>query len=254
MERIHLLFIQAFAGFLICASGSPLICATTPFVVVVDAGHGGRDPGSISSLQSRRFEKTVTLAIARATYKKLYKNRSIRIVLTRSDDRFLSLVQRRQVAERERADLFISIHADSATDHQARGASVYTLTEDGRAIVVSRMATATSLNGQKLTGIDHDTAAVLVDLQQRSAMNKSALFTARLANALSHVVIVRKHFHNLSQFAVLKARGIPAILIETGYVTNRDDTKILFSSSGQKRIANAIARTILETVHNTEPM
>ena len=102
-----------------------------PYVVVIDPGHGGHDPGAISSFGGGT-EKSVTLSIAHAVRDRLSNKRGLRIILTRSDDRFVTLVGRRDVAEASHANLFLSIHADSAPDSSARGASIYTLREDGR--------------------------------------------------------------------------------------------------------------------------
>jgi len=227
----------------------PAAASPQAFVVVIDAGHGGHDPGSLSPWGQGDSEKTVTLAIAKAIRAALVSRQGIAVVLTRSDDRFLRLSQRRRIAEGRHADLFVSIHVDSAPNSSARGASVYTLTEDGRGLVVGRMAGA-GFGESFLAGLDPDTSEVLGDIRERSAMNLAARFAARLGASLAPAVQVRPAFQHVAAFAVLKARGIPAALIETGYVTNRGDAGVLFSHVGQQRIARAIARAIVQTAED----
>ena len=221
--------------------------AESPFVVVVDAGHGGHDPGTLSPWGDGQSEKTVTLEIAMNVQAALSGRRGIDVVLTRHNDRFLTLLERRKIAETRRADLFVSIHADSAPSPLARGASVYTLTEDGRVLVVSRMRDGVDFRDTSLGGQDRDVTTILGDLKQRSAMNTSARFAARVALTLAPAVVMRPTFRHVARFAVLKARGIPAVLIETGYLTNHDDARFLFSSFGQRAVSDAIVRAILET-------
>lgn len=222
-----------------------------PYVVVIDPGHGGADPGAISPI-GHGMEKSVTLSIARAVRDRLHNKHGLRVVLTRSDDRFVTLVGRRAVAEANHANLFLSIHADSAPDPSARGASIYTLREDGRPVVVRRIAKTSSYDGVAGPSLDPDVASILGDLRQRDAMNDSATFAVSLAADLAPVIAMRSQPRLSAHFAVLKAEGIPAILLETGYVTNREDVDVLFSKGGQKRIAGAIARAIEQTADDTD--
>jgi len=217
-----------------------------PYVVVIDPGHGGHDPGAISPVGGGA-EKSVTLSIARAVRDRLGNKRGLRIILTRSNDRFVTLVGRRAVAEASHADLFLSIHADSAPDPSARGASIYTLREDGRPVVVRRIAATSSYDGVSGKSLDPDVASILGDLKQRDAMNDSAGFAISLAADLAPVIAMRSQPRLSAHFAVLKAEGIPAVLLETGYVTNREDVDVLFSDHGQKRVAKAIAKAIEQT-------
>ncbi len=222
-----------------------------PYVVVIDPGHGGHDPGAISPVGGGA-EKSVTLSIARAVRDRLSNKRGIRIILTRSDDRFVTLVGRRAVAEASHANLFLSIHADSAPDPSARGASIYTLREDGRPVVVRRIAATSSYDGVSGRSLDPDVASILGDLKQRDAMNDSAGFAVSLAADLAPVIAMRSQPRLSAHFAVLKAEGIPAVLLETGYVTNREDVDVLFSGRGQKRVAKAIAKAIEQTADEAD--
>ena len=155
------------------------------------------------------MEKSVTLSVARAVRDRLRNKHGLRVVLTRSDDRFVTLVGRRAVAEANHADLFLSIHADSAPDPSARGASIYTLREDGRPVVVSRIARTSSYDGVAGRLLDPDVASILGDLRQRDAMNDSAGFAVRLAADLAPVIAMRSQPRLSAHFAVLKAEGIP---------------------------------------------
>ena len=217
--------------------------ADRPYVVVIDAGHGGHDPGALSTFVPHGQEKAVTLAIALAVRDRLRKKRNVRVVLTRSSDRFLTLVERRNIGEANRADLFLSIHADSAPDPSAGGASIYTLREDGRLVVVGRMAASDHAR----QALDLDTVSVLDDLRQRGAMNDSAGFATKLAVDLADVTAMRSQPRLSAHFAVLKAEGVPAVLLETGYVTNEHDAALLFSNAGREGVANTIAKAIEET-------
>ena len=216
---------------------------TRPYVVVIDPGHGGRDPGAIGS-SGTETEKSITLAISLAIRDQLKGNRDVKVVLTRSSDQYVTLVARRNVAEANHADLFLSIHADSSSDASVRGASIYTLREDGRAVVVNRIAATNNADGIGELMLDPDVALVFGDLQERAAMNDSADFAFKLSTALKSVISMRNQPRLSAHFAVLKARGVPAVLLETGYITDASDVTVLASRSGQKRIAAAIANSI----------
>jgi N-acetylmuramoyl-L-alanine amidase len=230
-------------GIVLLGAATAASAAKRPYVVVIDAGHGGHDPGALSTVVPHGQEKAVTLALALAVRDRLRKKHDVHVILTRSNDRFVTLVARRNVGEANHADLFLSIHADSAADRAAGGASIYTLREDGRLVVVGRM-TASDRAGKTL---DLDTVTVLDDLRQRGAMNDSAGFAATLAVDLSKVTAMRSQPRLSAHFAVLKAGGVPAVLLETGYVTNPHDAALLFSNVGRKRIAKAIAHAIEKT-------
>jgi len=217
-------------------------------LVVIDAGHGGHDPGAPSVLQDGRSEKDVTLAIARALRDELLASGRVRVAMTRDDDRFLVLGQRREVARRLKADLFISIHADSAINGDARGASVYTLSEVASDKVAAQLAIKENrsdiLNGVDLGGETSDVSSILIDLTQRETMNISSAFAGLLQREMAENVLTRSGYHKFANLVVLKAPDVPSVLIETGYMSNEDDARILFSRDGQKRIAVAVRRAI----------
>ncbi|MCA3255003.1 MAG: N-acetylmuramoyl-L-alanine amidase, partial [Alphaproteobacteria bacterium] len=212
-------------------------------LVVIDAGHGGHDVGAISVYEGR-FEKDATLAIARAISRELESTGRYRVLLTRSDDRFIPLPERVRIAQAARANLFISIHADSAQHAEARGASVYTLSEVASDREAARLAAkenkAGMLGSFRLAADSADVADVLFSLAQRETMNVSAEFATTLQREMEPEVDFRSHAHRFAGFAVLKAADVPSVLLETGFMSNLEDSKFLFSESGQKTIARGV--------------
>ncbi len=216
-------------------------------LVVIDAGHGGHDPGAPSVIEGRH-EKHVTLAIALALRDELVASGRVRVALTREDDRFLVLAERREIARRLKADLFISIHADSAANAAAQGASVYTLSEIASDRVAAQLALKENrsdiLNGVDLGGETSDISSILIDLTQRETMNISSNFATLLHREMANSVPTRARYHQFANFMVLKAPDVPSVLIETGYMSNLDDSTRLLSTDGQQRIASSIRRAI----------
>ncbi|WP_448580044.1 N-acetylmuramoyl-L-alanine amidase [Thermaurantiacus sp.] len=219
--------------------------ARTKPVVVLDPGHGGRDVGAIGV--NGQLEKDVTLAIARAAARILERGGKVEVRLTRTDDRYLTLGERVQLARGWNAALFISIHADSAPNVQARGASVYTLSETASDREAARLAAkenrADAIAGRDLSTEDGEAQVVLIDLALRDSMNASADFAQMLQRRLEpEGVLFRSTFHRFAGFQVLRNLGVPAVLLETGYLSNAGDAAILVSPDGQRRIATGIAR------------
>jgi N-acetylmuramoyl-L-alanine amidase len=215
-------------------------------LVVIDAGHGGKDVGAISV--NGGYEKNVTLAIAQDTARRLEKSGKVRVKLTRADDRFIPLGGRVAIARAARADLFISIHADAAGNAQARGASVYTLSEVASDAVAARLAArenkADIIGGVNLGVEAPDVGDIMVDLSRRATVNVSVAFAEILQDELSSRIRFRGEFHHFAGFWVLKAPDVPSVLLETGYVTNSEDADFLFSDSGRRKVAEGIARAV----------
>ncbi len=223
-------------------------------LVVLDPGHGGKDSGTIAvasccgaSAAGGGYEKTVVLAIARAAAAELRKDGEVRVRLTRDDDTFIPLNERVAIARRDKADLLVSVHADSAPNPGARGASVYTLSETASDAVAARLAARENAGGG-VPGIDTsaapDVGDVLIGMTQRATMNVSATFAETLSKSLADAIGFRSEFHHFAGFLVLKAADVPAVLIETGYLSNPDDAALLQSEEGEKRIGRAIAHAI----------
>ena len=216
-------------------------------LVVIDAGHGGHDPGAISPHGSQR-EKDVTLAIARALRDRLLNGGRVRVALTRDSDKYLVLQERYGIARRLNADLFISIHADAAPNHSASGATVYTLSEVASDREASRLAArenkANIINGVNLGTESNDVSSILIDLTQRETMNISADFAKLLHREGSRSISFRRIPHKFASFVVLKAPDTPSVLFETGYLTNEDDVAFLASRAGQRKLADGMASAI----------
>jgi N-acetylmuramoyl-L-alanine amidase len=220
-------------------SGRPL--------VVIDAGHGGHDAGALSADGSRR-EKDAALAIAKAIRDELVSSGRVRVAMTREDDRFLVLGDRREIARRLKADLFLSVHADSAPNPAARGATVYTLSEVASDRVAAQLAAkenkADVLNGVDLGGENNDVSSILIDLARRETMNVSSAFAALLQREMSPMVPFKGEFHRFAGLIVLKAPDVPSVLLETGYISNDADMRLLFSRSYQRDIAVGVRRAV----------
>jgi len=216
-------------------------------LVVIDAGHGGHDPGAISPHGGHR-EKKLTLALAKAIRDKLLESGRVRGDLTREDDRFLVLQERYGIARRLDADLFISVHADAAGSESASGATVYTLSEVASDREASRLAARENksniINGINLGETNKDVSSILIDLTQRETMNVSADFAKILQREGQSKIPFRSNSHKFASFVVLKAPDTPSILLESGYLTNESDVRRLTSKLGQNQVASGIARAV----------
>ena len=216
-------------------------------LVVIDPGHGGHDPGAVPPEADAR-EKEVTLALARALRERLLAGGRVRVALTRDDDRFLLLAERHGIAQRLRAGLFVSIHADSAGDSAASGATVYTLSEVASDREAARLAQrenrADILNGVDLGAESRQVTSILIDLALRETMGRSAAFAALLRRETAPLVPFRDEAHRFAGLVVLKAPDVPSVLFEAGYLSNEADRARLASPEGQAAVAQGVARAI----------
>jgi N-acetylmuramoyl-L-alanine amidase len=212
-------------------------------LVVIDAGHGGHDPGAIGAGGAR--EKDVTLAMAKGIRDELLRGGRVRVALTRGDDSFLILQERAEIARGLKADLFISIHADAAGATEATGATIYTLSEvatsERAAQLAARENKADIINGVNLSKADAGVSSILIDLAQRETIDASARFSD-LFKREARGVPFRTGYHQMAGFAVLKAPDTPAILLEVGYITNEEDLARITSAEGKAAIAGAVRR------------
>lgn len=215
--------------------------------IVIDAGHGGIDPGA--SGQSGVYEKQLTLQVAKKLRSVLNKNPRYNTIMTRDNDTFLSLRERVAVARKFDADLFISIHADSISRPDFRGSTVYTLSENASDDEAAELAQVNNksdvIGGVDLEAQDDTVQGILIDLAQRETMNFSVKFAKLLIPeiAKSGMKIGGKS-HRFAGFRVLKAPDVPSVLVELGYLSNRKDEKILKSAIGQKRLAVSLAKAV----------
>ena len=216
-------------------------------LIVIDAGHGGHDPGAANKAKGYK-EKEVTLALALALKNRLLRSGRIRVALTRSDDRFLLLQERYDIARRLGADLFISLHADAAESDAAQGATIYTLSETASDREAARLAARENrvdiINGVNLASQDSAVNSILIDLSQREAMAQSADFARLLYREAAPYVPFRSNYHRFASLVVLKAPDIPSVLFEAGYITSNKDVERLTSAAGQRNVAEGVARAI----------
>jgi N-acetylmuramoyl-L-alanine amidase len=221
------------------------IDATRP-LVVIDPGHGGKDPGAGTT---GTLEKDLTLALALALRDELLRGGGVRVALTRSDDRYIFLGERSAIARRLGADLFISIHADSTeVSTGAVGATVYTLSSKGSNEVAERMAArenaADSINGVAIQDLDQNVSAVLVDLSQRRAQAGSETFAGLILREGRGRMPFKEAAPQFAAFAVLKAPEVPSVLFESGYINNPEDVARLRSPAGRLAFAEVLGQAI----------
>jgi N-acetylmuramoyl-L-alanine amidase len=212
-------------------------------VVAVDAGHGGEDPGAIGHGGTR--EKDVTLAIARALAQRINAEPGMRAVLTRNRDEFLVLRDRIGRAHLAKADLLVSVHADSIRDESIAGASVYVLSERGATDEAARWLADRENSADLMAGVappdkDPQLKSVLIDLSQTATISASMSAAERVLAALDHVGEVRKARVQQAGFLVLKSRDIASMLVETAYISNPQEERRLRTSAQQDKIAIAI--------------
>ena len=211
-------------------------------IVVIDAGHGGRDPGA-TSVSGQVREKDLTLVLAQSLRDELVKRGRVRVAMTRDDDRYLTLDDRAAVARRLNAAMFVSIHIDSAPNPLARGASVYSLSD------VASDAEAASLAARENDGSDAGSGggsvdAVLADLEMRDQMSASADLATRLVGKAAGRVELRPNPHRFAAFHVLRRADAPAVLFEAGYLSNADDELLLRNPEERAKMVLALAQAI----------
>lgn len=220
-------------------------------LVVIDAGHGGRDPGAIGEDAEglKVQEKDITLALARALRTELLRTGRIRVALTRDDDRILPLSHRPEIARQLEADLFLSIHADSAgTRENVSGASIYTLSEQASSEAAARFAArendADRVNGITIEGTSAAVSAILVELSQQRTQEEAIAFAGLVVREGGEELAFVPEPRRAAALAVLRAPDVPSVLFESGFVTNRLDRTRLTTPEGQAQYAAVLARAI----------
>ncbi|HRE44871.1 MAG TPA: N-acetylmuramoyl-L-alanine amidase, partial [Terricaulis sp.] len=205
--------------------------------VVIDAGHGGRDPGAVGRTLGLH-EKEVVLDTALKLRDALEQRGQYRVVLTRDADRYVEHAERVRISRDANADLFISIHADANANAEACGASVYTVNERGARRGQAMLGDTIDLGATPVRGQARD---VLVDLFQRETTNRSAQFAEIVIPRLGAVAPLLRNTHRSANLYVLLAPDVPAVLIETGFLTNAEDERRLSRPAERAAIARAIA-------------
>ncbi|CAN5177669.1 N-acetylmuramoyl-L-alanine amidase [soil metagenome] len=214
-----------------------------PPLIVIDAGHGGHDPGASGA---HRRESDLTLAAALALKAELDATGRYRTLLTRNNDAYVDLYQRVRIARNADADLFISLHADAGADPATRGASVYTLSEQGASRAVREVTRGDDWHRDlHLPGRDPSVDRILLDMTQRATQNRSAQFARVL---LTHIEAadqpLLRRSHRDAGLAVLLAPDVPAVLLEMGFITNPDDERALSDTARRRRLMRAVAEGI----------
>jgi N-acetylmuramoyl-L-alanine amidase len=224
------------------APRAPTRSAERP-LIFIDAGHGGRDPGAHGA---RSNESDVTLAAALALKQELERTGRYRVRLTRDSDAYVALYRRVSIARQAEADLFISLHADAGADPATRGASVYTLSEQGAGRAVREFTRGENWHRSlNLPGRDPSVDRILLDMTQRATQNRSARLARTLLGELEgadHPMLRRSHRD--AGLAVLLAPDVPAVLLEMGFITNPEDERLLNDSRARRRLMRAVAEGI----------
>ncbi len=215
-------------------------------VIVLDAGHGGPDPGNLGVIGVH--EKVITLKIARAVRDELQRTGRYDVYLTRDRDIFHKVRERFRIARRRGAELFISIHADAINKPSVKGGSVYNLSETASDKEAARLAVRENksdvIAGVNLEEADDEVSGILIELAQRETMNYSAQFAEILVGELKREIPMLRRAHRFANLGMLKAPDVPSVLLEAGYLTNKKNARLLNSKDGQKRIARAVRRAI----------
>ena len=217
-------------------------------LIVIDPGHGGIDNGTRAP--SGEAEKTIVLDFALLLRARIEKIGKYRVMLTRTDDSFIALADRVQFARARQAALFVSIHADALPrgEGDAQGATVYTLSETASDSEAARLAESENradvIAGLDLSSESNDVADILIDLAQRETKNFSVQFARMLVGEMRNAARLHKHPLRSAGFRVLKAPDVPSVLVELGYVSNRQDFKSLTSEVWRGRAADAIVQAV----------
>jgi len=217
-------------------------------VVVIDPGHGGIDEGAQTA--SGVNEKSIVLEFAKALRARIEKAGKYRVVMTREDDTFIPLADRVKIARQHKAALFLSVHADSLPGGQgdAQGATIYTLSDTASDEEAAKLAEAENradaIAGINLTEEPADVADILIDLARRETKTFSNRFARTLVKEMKQVARLHKHPLKSAGFRVLKAPDVPSVLLELGYVSNKDDYQLLVSDSWRSRTVGSVAQAV----------
>jgi len=225
-------------------------------VVAIDAGHGGKDPGSHGP--GGTLEKNVTLGVARKLAEQINRQPGMKAVLTRSSDFFIPLKQRYQIARENNADLFVSIHADAFTSGDAKGSSVWVLSPRGKTSEAARWLAdrenrADLIGGTSLDDKDDSLAKVLLDLQQGWAMQASDVVAGNVLKALAGLGPTHRGYVERANFVVLRSPDVPSILVETAFISNPVEERKLRDPKHQDKLAAAVMGGVKNYFESTPP-
>ncbi len=223
-------------------------------IVVLDPGHGGKDPGAIGR-SYKTYEKNIVLSLGQ-TLKKDLEAKGFKVYMTRSTDIFIPLRKRVAIARSYHADLFISLHADSTVNRKAQGFSIYTLSENASdkeaAALAERENKADIIDGMDFSDNSPEINDVLISLSQNDSRNKSSKFAGYVVSEAQKQVKLVSNAHKFAGFAVLKAPDIPSVLIELGYLSNYNEEKFLRQPAYRKKLSEAITRSVVRYFKDPE--
>ena len=236
-------------------AAAPVIASVAPkgqahakrdIMVVVDPGHGGKDPGAVGARGER--EKDVVLSIAQLLAKRLKREKGFDVKLVRNDDFFVPLRKRVEIARKHRADMFISVHADAAPRLTASGASVFALSEGGATSATARFMAqrendADLLGATRLLNLkdkDPMLAGVILDMSMNATIASSLQLGGSVLDSLSGITSLHQKRVEQAGFAVLKSPDVPSILVETGFISNVRDSQRLVTARHQQAIADGL--------------
>ena len=247
----------------IAAEPAPITDKAHPkrdIIVVVDPGHGGKDPGAIGSKGQR--EKDVVLSIAQLLAKRLKREKGFDVKLVRNDDFFVPLRKRVDIARQHKADMFISVHADAAPRLTASGASVYALSEGGATSATARFM-AQRENGADLLGAttllnlkdkDPMLAWVILDMSMNATIASSLQLGSSILGSLEGITTLHQKRVEQAGFAVLKSPDVPSILVETGFISNTRDAERLVTARHQQAVADGLFEGLKKYFQKNPPM
>lgn len=218
------------------------------FVLILDPGHGGIDGGAVGG--GKTIEKDVTLKFALAIQQSMKDEPHIKVLLTRKEDVFVALPERISFARRNKADLLVSIHADSLRQKKIRGATVYTLSEEGSDELSRQLAEkqnrADLIAGLELPKVDTSVTDILIDLTRRETKGFSVRFAKLLLGKMRDGIHLIKNPHRSADFFVLRAADIPSVLLELGYLSNRSDEKLMGSANWRQKAASKLQKATVQ--------
>ena len=219
-------------------------------IIVIDPGHGGKDPGAIGKLNSK--EKNITLKIAKLLADKINQNSNMKALLTRKGDYYVGLTKRIRYAQKNKASLFISIHADAVRKRSIKGASVYTLSKQGGSTKFAKLLEKSQNVGDQF-GIDETIVnndkhlnQILWSFARKDRNIQSQKLGLRILNQMRKIGKLHKQTPQKAGFVVLKTPAIPSVLVETAFISNPEEERRLNTPSEQKKIANAIYKGIID--------
>jgi N-acetylmuramoyl-L-alanine amidase len=222
--------------------------AKDKFIVVIDPGHGGKDPGAVGS--NGTCEKDVVLEVARKLKARIDREKGMRAILTRDSDRFIPLRSRMDIAHENKANLFISVHADANPSSRVSGSSVYILSEMGASSEAARLLAESEnsyelkFGNRSLNNTSDRIASVLLDLSQNAMMDRSLSLAKGVLTELSKVNDPLRRGVESARFVVLRSPDIPSMLVETAFISNPGEEKRLRTAAYQQKLATAVFKGV----------